>query len=139
VAIKPLAPFIIGQPGDFQGFSIDLLDQIAHRAGFSYSLQPVDTVEEQLAAVQQGKADLARAGISITAAREQAVDFSYPMFNAGLQVLVASQGNASPISSALAVTGRLLPILIFVVVLLLVVAHAIWLVESLCTGSDATA
>ncbi|GAC1363018.1 MAG: hypothetical protein NVSMB32_04100 [Actinomycetota bacterium] len=123
VAIKPLAPFIVQRQGQFQGFSIDLLDQIARRAGFRYALQPVDSVE-------QGQADLALAGISITSAREKKVDFSLPMYHSGLQVLVPSSGEqTSPLSAAAPVLGRLVPILIFVALLLAVVAHIIWLVE----------
>jgi polar amino acid transport system substrate-binding protein len=40
--------------------------------------------------VQRGEADVAIAGISVTAEREQVVDFSHPYLHGGLQVLVAA-------------------------------------------------
>ena len=129
VEIKALPPFVIQTNGEFQGFSIDLLDQIARRAGFNYVLQPTDTVEDLLNAVAHGQADLAIAGISITSTREQSVDFSYPMYTAGLQVMVGS-GTSGSTKNAVTVVARLLPVLGFVVLLLLLVAHVIWLVES---------
>ena len=72
VEIKTLPPFVIQTNGEFQGFSIDLLDQIARRAGFNYVLQPTDTVDDLLGAVAHGQADLAIAGISITSIASKA-------------------------------------------------------------------
>jgi polar amino acid transport system substrate-binding protein len=40
--------------------------------------------------VKDGKVDAGIAGISMTKEREEAMDFSYPMFNAGLQVMVSA-------------------------------------------------
>lgn len=130
VAVKPLAPFVVAGRDGYQGFSIDLLDQIARRAGFTYTLEPMGSVDEQVSAVQGGRADLAIAGISVTSAREREVDFSVPMYHAGLQVLVASDGPRSAGVTTLAVLGTLLPTLLLVALLLLLVAHAIWLIES---------
>jgi polar amino acid transport system substrate-binding protein len=130
VAIKSFPPFVSLAHGEYQGFSIDLLEHVARRAGFTYTYEPVHTVDQQIATVQDGQADLAIAGISITSAREKMVDFSLPMYHSGLQVLVPASPPRSSLSSTLAVLGKLLPLLLLVIALLLIVGHVIWLVES---------
>jgi len=87
---KPLAPLVIQQGATLTGFSIELWADIARRLGLTYDVQVVHTVTEQLEAVQRGEADVAIAGISVTAERERLVDFSHPYLQAGLQVLVAA-------------------------------------------------
>jgi voltage-gated potassium channel Kch len=52
------------------------------------------------------------------------------MYHAGLQVLAGANAPQSLLAETRAILGRLTPVLAFVVVLLIVVAHLIWLVES---------
>lgn len=128
VVTKDFPPFVIIEDGRAQGFSIDLLDKIAARVGFTYQLEIVDSVGEQIQAVSERTADLAIAGISITSSREESVDFSYPMFRSGLQILTrVEQGEVSPFSASL--TGTVLPLVAKLLVLLLLVAHVVWLVR----------
>jgi polar amino acid transport system substrate-binding protein len=54
-----------------------------------------ETVKDLLSAVQQGQVDVGIAGISMTPEREAQLDFSHPMFNAGLQIMVPAQGDSS--------------------------------------------
>jgi polar amino acid transport system substrate-binding protein len=49
-----------------------------------------DTFSEMLVSVENNAIDLAIANISITAAREQLMDFSHPIFESGLQVMIPS-------------------------------------------------
>ena len=49
-----------------------------------------------LGAVRDGSADLAIANISITAMRETQMDFSQPIFEAGLQIMVPSDAVRRP-------------------------------------------
>jgi polar amino acid transport system substrate-binding protein len=131
VVVKSLVPFVVIDDGQFQGFSIDLFAQIAARAGFAYEFHEVGTVDAQLDALKSGEADLAVAGISITSQRAQAVDFSHPIFNSGLQILVPDNTNSSTASKFLSIlSSRGLRQLIGVLVaVILVVAHVVWLVE----------
>jgi polar amino acid transport system substrate-binding protein len=132
VAIKPLVPFVFfGEPGQqYSGFSVDLWDAIAERMDVAYEWQPYETVAEVLDAVREGRADVGIAGISITREREEILDFSQPMFNAGLQIMTRTEGTNDPISGLLSIVTPSL-LLIFVVLLLIVVlvGHVIWLVE----------
>ena len=130
VVIKPLEPFVMGSGSDLQGFSIDLWREIADRLQLKYKFVEVSTVNDQLAAVENGSADIAIAGISITAEREGVVDFSYPYFNAGLQIMTRSQTDISlsQIISNLFSPGILQIVALFAVVIL-TGGHLIWLAE----------
>jgi polar amino acid transport system substrate-binding protein len=89
VATKPLDPFIIKAPdGTYSGFSVELWDEIATRNQWAYEWQWLEKVGQVVDTVQQGKAQVGIAGITITKEREAVVDFSHPMFNAGLQIAV---------------------------------------------------
>ena len=100
VAVWPVAPFIVSEgDGQYSGFSIDLLGDIADAVGFDVAYVPVDSVGAQLEAVRTGQADLAISAISITSAREKFIDYSGSMFESGIQVMVAnSTGELSPLT-----------------------------------------
>lgn len=128
VVTKPIEPFVIPQGDRSVGFSIDLLDQLAKRVGFSYQLHSVNSVADQLSELQHGQADLAIAAISITRTREHAVDFCVPMYSSGLQVMVPAAGSDRP--SLLRASRSLWRPTGAILILLLVVAHIAWLIES---------
>lgn len=95
VGIKPLDPFVTRTGNRYTGFSIELWDEIARRNGWRTEYVWYETLPPLLDDVASGKVDAAIAGISITPEREARFDFSYPMFNAGLQVLTPAQADAS--------------------------------------------
>jgi len=130
VVIKPLEPFVNHAGDGPTGFSIDLWSEVARRNGWPYEYRWVETVGEQVSAVEQGSADLAVAGISMTTEREGVVDFSYPIFSAGLQIMTPARAATTSLDTALRlVLPNLLRIVGFLLLVNLVVAHVIWLVE----------
>ncbi|MEZ4519079.1 MAG: transporter substrate-binding domain-containing protein [Chloroflexota bacterium] len=78
MATKPLEPFVYLNGDEPTGFSIDLWEEIASRLDLSYEWVAYDTVGEILNAVQDGSADVAIAGISMTKDREAVLDFTHP-------------------------------------------------------------
>ncbi len=70
------------------GFSVDLMNAIAAELGRTVRYDRVDGFGDMLSAVETGKADAAIANISITAGREALFDFSQPMFDSGIQVML---------------------------------------------------
>jgi polar amino acid transport system substrate-binding protein len=130
VAVKPLEPFVIKRGEQLEGFSIDLWDAIAKANGWAFEYKFLPTVKAVLEDVQGGVSDVGIAGISMTDEREQLVDFSYPMFNAGLQIMVPDRA-VSSWQDALknAFSGDLLRILGLMVGVIIFAAHVIWLVE----------
>lgn len=81
-------PFSLVQNDVDTGFSLDLWAEIASELDLSYEITRVETFSEMLEAIETGAADVAAANISITADRELAMDFSQPIFAAGLRVMV---------------------------------------------------
>ncbi|MGL4651306.1 MAG: transporter substrate-binding domain-containing protein [Caldilineaceae bacterium] len=135
VVIKPLAPFVSSDGDDtYYGFSIDLWQEIARRTEHPFAYVWVETVTEQLQAVEQGRGDLAITGISITREREEQLDFSLPYFEAGLQIMTsADNGNLWQSSlgtlSGLLLSGDVFLLLAELALVIVIVAHLFWLLE----------
>jgi len=88
--------------GEMVGFDMDLLHEVAERAGFDYDLKLLD-FPGIIPALQSGSADIAIAGIYITAVRDKVVDFSDPYYHSGLKLMVAAD---SPIESLNDLAGK---------------------------------
>ncbi len=89
-------PFSYVEDGAQVGFSMDLLEALAESLNWDYTVNRVDAFGQMLSSVQDGRADLAIANISITASRETLMDFSQPIFEAGLQIMVPSDAARRP-------------------------------------------
>ncbi len=128
VAIKPLTPFVIKSGSSFEGYSIDLWNMIATKNGWQTQYLYFKSVKEVLNAVASRQADVGIAGISITKEREKVVDFSLPMFNSGLQVLVPMRPAFNPMTT---IRNLFSPQLGFVALLIfssiLIAGHVMWL------------
>lgn len=130
VGVKPLDPFVVRTGTTCDGFSIQLWDEIARRNGWTTQYVWEDTLPPLLDDVESRRVDAAVAGISITREREEKVDFSYPMFNAGLQVLVRRGG--SGVGSVFADVAGVLSasvgrFVLALVVVLFLAGNAVWL------------
>jgi polar amino acid transport system substrate-binding protein len=75
---------------------MDLLQALAVSLNWEYSVNRVGSFAEMLDAVQDGSANMAIANISITAKRETQMDFTQPIFEAGLQIMVPSDAARRP-------------------------------------------
>ena len=92
VVTRVLPPMVTSEDGKLSGFSIELWNEIARRLNVRFNYQIAPDVRAQLEQVKKGEADVGIAAISITAAREADFDFSQPILNSGLQIIVNSQG-----------------------------------------------
>jgi ABC-type proline/glycine betaine transport system substrate-binding protein/ABC-type amino acid transport substrate-binding protein len=134
VVTKRFEPFVIYQDKEYTGFSIELWEKIAESLGLPYELYGVNTIAKLLDEVERGAADVAIAGISITAKREQVLDFSHAFFETGLQIMVPEGSGSvigevvSRIFSVILSRELLYGVAIFLVVLL-IAAHVIWVLE----------
>ena len=83
------------ESGEMVGFDMDILREVAKRAGFDINLRTMD-FNGIIPALQTGNVDIAIAGITITEEREEIVDFSDPYYDSGLRILVReSNGDVS--------------------------------------------
>jgi len=129
VATRVLPPFVTQESGEWRGFSIDLWRSMAAELGVKTEFVQEPTVKELLASVTNGKADVAIAAISITSEREKALDFSQPMLDGGLQILVPAATGSSATLWQLMTSSSLMPLIAALPFLVLVPAHIIWLIE----------
>ncbi|MDC7787210.1 transporter substrate-binding domain-containing protein [Rhodoplanes sp. TEM] len=138
VATRVLPPLVVDQHGQLGGFSIDLWNAIGERLGARTALQVAPDVRALLEMVRSGNADFGISAISITAAREKEFDFSQPMLNAGLQIMIRGQGagqgqdgEADPLRDLLGLlfSKAILVWLGIALLLILVPAHVVWLLE----------
>jgi polar amino acid transport system substrate-binding protein len=85
----PFPPFEIGQPPKISGYDIEVVNAIAEDMDLAVTYQDTsfDTIFRDTA---QGKFDLAVAASTITAEREQTVDFSDPYYKANQSLMVTT-------------------------------------------------
>ena len=93
-------PFAMRAGDGFTGFSIELWQQIAEKLSLETEFVETKAFSEMLTLVSEGKVDGAIANITITSEREKTMDFTQPMFDAGLQVMVRSEGVRSGLFGA---------------------------------------
>src|SRR5215510_12812492 len=138
VATRVLPPVVVDQGGTLTGFSIDLWNKIAERMQLKMRYQVAPDVRALLEEVRAGRANLGVAAISVTAARETEFDFSHPILNAGLQIMVRGKGqekgqeaDSNPLADLLGLlfSKTILLWLGIALILILVPAHIVWLLE----------
>ena len=91
VAVKASPPFSYPEGDRWDGVSVDLWESVADKAGLEYRLRPYKTLADMLEAVELGQADVAIGAISVTAERERRLDFTQPMYRAGLGIATRSE------------------------------------------------
>jgi len=96
-------PFEFKQGDSYVGFDIDLWDAVAKELGVDYTIKPMN-FDKLIPGLQTGNIDVALAGMTINAKREKLVDFSYPYFDAGLQIMV--RHDTKNINSLLDLKGK---------------------------------
>jgi polar amino acid transport system substrate-binding protein len=91
----PFPPFEQGDPPDYEGFDIDLINEVADRIGLETQIE--DAPFDLLLQGGGGQFDLAIAATTITPARENRVDFSDPYFLASQALLVRTDGDVQSV------------------------------------------
>jgi polar amino acid transport system substrate-binding protein len=136
-------PFVMEQSGSLTGFSIDLWNAISARMGrtTTYALEPnVRAIED---AVRSNKADLSVVPVFVTSARDAVFDFSLPVMEGGIQVMVRdsheSRETVNPLWGMLRLMLSRTTLLWLSMALLLVLipAHLVWLFERQRAGGMA--
>lgn len=94
-------PFSFVEDGRDVGFSVDLLAAIADDLGIEMTLDRRDGFAEMLSAVEQNEVAGAIANISITAQRESVMDFSQPIFESGIQIMLPRKREGAGVFSSL--------------------------------------
>jgi polar amino acid transport system substrate-binding protein len=131
LATRLVPPFVTEENGELGGFSIELWKNIAQELDIKSEFKKTGTVTELLNTVKSKRVDAGIAAISVTSQREQDFDFSQPIFDSGLQILVRNQGHHSSIGRLVdsLFTPALFQLLGIMLLIILIPAHIVWLVE----------
>lgn len=134
VAVRDIEPFVITHDNIKTGFTIEILEAIAKRLGWTVNYLEVQTVAAQLEAVADGKADAAAGAVSITADRTKMFDFSQPTNSGGLQIMVPASDihRSSPGLTdflKLLFSKAVLIWLAAAFILAVIPSHIVWLME----------
>lgn len=129
-----LPPFVMKQGDQLTGFSIDLWDEVAARLNLKTRYELVPSFTDLIERMRDKEADVLVGATFYTSERDREFDFSYPILEAGMQVLVrgAGEGGApTPLKDVLALLfSKSAAIWLGVaLVIILVPAHVIWLLD----------
>lgn len=95
IATVTRQPFSLAENERETGFSIDLFAALAEDLDREVKVIRVESFSQMLDMARTGEVDAAVANISITASREAVMDFSQPIFESGLQIMVPDTGSGS--------------------------------------------
>ena len=134
VAVAILPPFVLRQNGQLTGFAIDLWNAVASRMKVKTNYQVTYGAPSLFDAVRFKRADVIGTPVVITEARDEEFDFSLPIIQAGLQIMVRDTGETptqNPLADLLGLlfSKTMLLWLGIALVLILVPAHLVWLLE----------
>ncbi|HEX5509177.1 MAG TPA: transporter substrate-binding domain-containing protein [Pseudolabrys sp.] len=130
VATKETPPFAMKRAdGSWHGISIDLWRHIADRLHLRYRLVEQPTVQSLIDGTAKNSFDVAIAALTVTAARERAVEFTQPFYTTGLGIAVpASEGRWMQIFRTLSSFGFFQAVLALLGIAICV-GFVIWLLE----------
>jgi polar amino acid transport system substrate-binding protein len=134
VGVYVAAPFNIQQAdGSWTGISVDLWREIASDLKVDFEFREI-AVADRFTDLMNGWIDVCIGPISVTAEREQQIDFTHRFFTSGLRVAMRAK-DAAPNSNLVLpllkelLSGHILKIVLFILGILLVAAVLIWLCE----------
>jgi len=131
VGTREAPPFVMKTAdGTWQGISIELWQRVAKEMNLRYRITEAPTIQDLLDGVAAGRFDVAVAALTVTAAREQRVDFTQPFYATGIGIAVSTVGVASWLPVIRAVTSfGFAQAVLALVGLAVVVGFLIWLFE----------
>jgi len=130
VGISLFSPFVMLSEEEPIGVSIDIWQALSRELEIKYEYVECKGVADKLKRLQEGRIDIAIGGISITEERETIFDFTHPVFDTGLDILIPSTAETS-ITGLLSslVSGNKLLFLAGLLLVIIIAGHIIWLVE----------
>ncbi|MBL9132828.1 MAG: transporter substrate-binding domain-containing protein [Verrucomicrobiaceae bacterium] len=133
IVTRNLEPFSFEKDGRRLGYAAELWDQLARETGNEYDVQVVATAAEIIDAVKNKTADVGVGAISVTAKREEIIDFSQPFYESGLQVLVAGGGGSFADNILQLITNlfslELIGMFLLLLTAMFIISHLVWRYE----------
>ena len=85
--VYPPFEFLDSNSGKYVGFDMDLIDEVAKRAGFEPQILSMG-LDGLIPALMSGSIDVAVSALTITPERAAKVDFTEPYYESGLSIMV---------------------------------------------------
>lgn len=134
VAIKVAPPFTLREgppegPAVWKGPSVELWEDVARELGLRFHYRET-TLDDMLDGVADRRYDVAVAALTVTAEREERVDFTHPYYTTGLAIAVPRE-RTSPWVNVLGTvfSSDFLRVLLVIALIQLSVGTAVWLFE----------
>lgn len=135
------SPYVTYDGAKYGGFSIEVIDLIASDLGTDIDVYAVNSSAKLVDDIARGAADVGIGALTVTAEREERVDFTQPYLD--FELAIASQDQSSGFlgGKLKKIAGTLfsldvLALLLFLVFLLIVAGHVIWFTERADEDSD---
>jgi ABC-type amino acid transport substrate-binding protein len=110
--------------------SIDLWQAIALQIDREFEYVTCTGVGDKLQRLEQGRIDIAIGGITITEEREEVLDFTHPVYETGLDILIPKTDKPTLLGLISSLfEGRKIYFFGALLILMVVAGHIIWLVE----------
>ncbi len=140
VVTRNLEPFSFDKDGRRLGYAAELWDQLARETKLEYEVKVVNTAADIIEELKNKTADVGVGAISVTAMREEVIDFTQPFYESGLQVLV-NGGSGSFADNIFSLIGNLFNIELvgafaLLMVTMLIISHLVWRFEHPLNGDQ---
>lgn len=127
-------PFVMKQGDELTGFCIDLWNEVAARLNVKTKYEVAPDVSTLLDVMKTGGADVLVAPVFYSTDRDRVYDFSHPILEAGMQVLVRGAGEdagPTPLRDVLDLLFSRSALLWLAVglIIILIPAHLLWLLD----------
>jgi polar amino acid transport system substrate-binding protein len=134
VATFVLPPFVIKEGDRLTGFSIELWEEVAKRLNARSSYQLVTDGTAGIGLLRSNSVDIGVSGIFYSAELDKVMDFTYPILQAGLRVMVRESGQGvqlRPLRDWLTLLFSQSALLWLAAALAIIVvpAHVVWLLD----------
>lgn len=130
VGTKQAPPFAMREgTGEWTGISIELWRDVAAELGLDYELREVE-LQGLIDGLLDGSLDVSVAALTVTAEREERIDFSHPFYTSGLGIAVAARQRSAWMTALRRLFSLdFLKALASLALVLLVAGFLVWLFE----------
>lgn len=129
VGTKLAPPFVVrDDSGNLAGISVELFRRVAERLDISYVLHETD-LNGLINGLRDHSLDVSVAALTVTASREQQVDFTHPFHTTGLAIAVPRQREAIWATAGRVFSWEFVAALMALGGLLLLVGFLLWVAE----------
>jgi polar amino acid transport system substrate-binding protein len=133
VGVYPIEPFVMKENGELTGFSIELWSAIAARLNVKSIYCVAPEPADLYAGMRAKRIDLVASPVFITSERDEEFDFSHPVMETGLGIMVleAAAGSSDPLHDLLRIflSPTILVWLGVGLLFILIPAHIIWFLD----------